>query len=886
MKQVYFFNEGDGKNKKLLGGKGAGLCEMTRLKLPVPPGFVITTEVCKNYYKHNKKLPRHLLSEVKKNIAKIEKLTGKKWNSKENPLLVSVRSGAAISMPGMMDTILNLGLNDETMESLAKKSNNPRFALDSYRRFVQLFGKVVFGVSDKKFDDVLENAKKNQGVALDGELNEPSLRNIVSQYKKICEEHTGTQFPSNPDEQLELAIKAVFNSWMGERALVYREKNNITKDIADGTAVNVVTMAFGNMGNDSSTGVIFTRNPGDGTNKIFGEYLINAQGEDVVAGIRTPKQVDEMKKEIPETYNQLLKTCSKLEKHYKEPQDIEFTVEQGRFYLLQTRSAKMNAVSMVKTSVDMVKEKLITKDRALLRLQAEQLEQILHKTIDQNSSKNYDKVAKGIAASPGAASGVVVFDVKRAVAMCENGAKVILVREETKPEDVPAFFASVGILTSRGGKTSHAAVVARGMGKPCIVGCADLKIDYENKKCIANSKTVFEGDAITIDGSSGEIFVGEVPTVEPKITEDFKTILSWSEKIKKIGVRANADTPDAASLARKYGAKGIGLCRTERMFNARDRIGLFVDMIMAKTLEKRKSILEKLGELQKSDFIQILKEMEGYPVTIRLLDPPLHEFLPNPEELMNKIHRLEKTNSTQEIEEIRQLLERARDLSEINPMMGHRGVRVGITYPEIYEMQINAVFEAAAELIKQRVNAHPQIMVPQVGSISELNHIKQIYDRIKSETEKKYKMKLKVNFGTMLEVVRACLTADELAKTAEFFSFGTNDLTQAVFSFSREDAEAKFLPEYLEKEMLDLSPFQSIDVNGVGSLMKIGIEKGKKVKAGLEIGICGEHGGDPKSIVFCHNSKLSYVSASPHRIPIAIVSAAQAVLLEKKQRKR
>jgi len=886
MKHVYFFNEGDGKNKKLLGGKGAGLCEMTRLKLPVPPGFVITTEVCKNYYKNNKKLPSGLLSEIKKNIVKIEKQTGKKWNFKENPLLVSVRSGAAISMPGMMDTILNLGLNDETAEGLAKKSNNPRFAWDSYRRFVQLFGKVVFSIDDKKFDTVLENTKKNQGVELDSELNDASLRNIVTQYKRICEEHTGTHFPSNPDEQLELAIKAVFNSWMGERAVVYREKNNITKDIADGTAVNVVVMAFGNMGNDSSTGVIFTRNPGDGTNKIFGEYLINAQGEDVVAGIRTPKQVDEMKNELPETYKQLLKTCSKLEKHYKEPQDIEFTVEQGRFYLLQTRSAKMNAVSMVKTSVDMVKEKLITKDRAILRLQAEQLEQLLHKTIDQNSSNSHDKVVKGIAASPGAASGIVVFDVKRAIAMGENGAKVILVREETKPEDVPAFFASVGILTSRGGKTSHAAVVARGMGKPCIVGCSELKIDYENKKCVANSKTIFEGDVITIDGSSGEIFVGEVPTEEPKITDDFKTILSWSEKIKKIGVRANADTPDAASLARKYGAKGIGLCRTERMFNARDRIGLFVDMIMAKTLEERKSILEKLGELQKSDFIKILKEMEGYPVTIRLLDPPLHEFLPNPEELMNKIHRLEKTNSTDEIEEARQLLDRAKELSEINPMMGHRGVRVGITYPEIYEMQINAVFEAAAELVKQKINARPQIMVPQVGSISELNHIKKIYDRIKSETEKKHKMKLKVNFGTMLEVVRACLTADELVKTAEFFSFGTNDLTQAVFSFSREDVEAKFLPEYLEKEMFERSPFQSIDVNGVGNLMKIGIREGRKIKQEFEIGICGEHGGDPNSIVFCHNSKLSYVSASPHRIPIAIVSAAQAALLEKKQRKR
>jgi pyruvate,orthophosphate dikinase len=886
MKQAYFFDERDGKNKKLLGGKGAGLCEMTRLKLPVPPGFVITTEVCKNYYKNNKKLPPGLLSEVKKNITRIEKRTGKNWNSKENPLLVSVRSGAALSMPGMMDTILNLGLNDETVEGLAEKSSNPRFAWDSYRRFVQLFGKVVFGVDDKKFDTVLESAKKNESVELDSELAETSLRNIVAQYKKICEEHTGKPFPTDPDEQLELAIKAVFNSWMGERAIVYREKNNITKDIADGTAVNVVAMAFGNMGNDSSTGVIFTRNPGDGTNKIFGEYLINAQGEDVVAGIRTPKQVDEMRTELPETYKQLLKTCSKLEKHYKEPQDIEFTVEQGRFYLLQTRSAKMNAVSMVKTSVDMVKEKLITKDRAILRLQAEQLEQLLHKTIDQSSTKNYDKIARGIAASPGAASGIAVFDVKKAVMMGENGAKVILVREETKPEDVPAFFASVGILTSRGGKTSHAAVVARGMGKPCIVGCSDLKIDYENKKCMANSKTIFEGDAVTIDGSSGEVFVGEVPTAEPKITDDFKTILSWSEKIKKIGVRANADTPEAATLARKYGAKGIGLCRTERMFNARDRIGLFVDMIMAKTLEDRKSILEKLGELQKSDFIKILKEMEGHPVTIRLLDPPLHEFLPNPEELMTKIHRLEKTHSTDEIEEAKRLLERARELSEINPMMGHRGVRVGVTYPEIYEMQINAVFEAAVELVKQKVDARPQIMIPQVGSISELNHIKKIYDRIKSETEKKHKMKLKVNFGTMLEVVRACLTADELVKTAEFFSFGTNDLTQAVFSFSREDVEAKFLPEYLEKEMFERSPFQSIDVNGVGNLMKIGIRDGRKIKPDLEIGICGEHGGDPNSIVFCHNSKLSYVSASPHRIPIAIVSAAQASLLEKKQRKR
>jgi pyruvate,orthophosphate dikinase len=886
MKQVYFYDEGDGKNKKLLGGKGAGLCEMTRLKLPVPPGFTITTEVCKNYYLNNKKLPKNLMPEVKKNIAKIERKTGKKWNSKEDPLLVSVRSGAAISMPGMMDTILNLGLNDETVEGLAKKSNNPRFAWDSYRRFVQLFGKVVFGVDDKKFDDVLENAKKNQAVQADSALNEKSLKAVVSEYKKICEKHTGTIFPKDPYEQLELAIKAVFGSWMGERALVYREKNNITKDIADGTAVNVVAMAFGNMGNDSATGVVFTRNPADGTRHLFGEYLVNAQGEDVVAGIRTGKPVDEMRIELPESYKQLVQTCEKLEKHYREPQDIEFTIEQGKFYLLQTRNAKMNAVGMVKTSVDMVKEKLIEKNRALTRLHAEQLEQLLHKTIDSKSIKNYTQLVKGIAASPGAASGIAVLDVKRATIMGENGAKVILIREETKPEDVPAFFESVGILTSRGGKTSHAAVVARGMGKPCIVGCSDLRIDYENKQCSVDGKIVHEGDAITIDGSTGSVYLGEIPTIDPKITEDFKTILEWAQKVKQIGIRANADTPTAAKLAREFGGQGIGLCRTERMFNGSDRIGLFVEMIMAKNTEERKLVLNKLGELQKSDFIEILKAMEGYAVTIRLLDPPLHEFLPNPEELSEKIHKLEAQNSKEEAEKAKTLLKRARDLAEINPMMGHRGVRVGITYPEIYEMQIRAVFEAAAELAKSKVDAHPQIMIPQISSIAELNHIKRIYDTIKKESESRHGIKLKVNFGTMIEVVRAALTANELADTAEFFSFGTNDLTQGTFSFSREDVEGKFLPEYMDKEILERNPFQSIDVNGVGSLMKIGINGGRSIKPKMEIGICGEHGGDPNSIKFCHNQNLSYVSASPHRIPIAIVAAAQAAIEYPKSSKK
>ena len=885
MKQVYFYDEGDGKNKKLLGGKGAGLCEMTRLKLPVPPGFTITTEVCRKYYENNKKLPKTLMSEVKKNIAKIEQKTGKKWNSKTNPLLVSVRSGAAISMPGMMDTILNLGLNDQTVLGLAEKSQNPRFAWDSYRRFIQLFGKVVFGVEDKKFDEVLNAAKEKQNVQIDSDLNEESLRKIVEQYKQICDKHTGRKFPTDPTEQVELAIKAVFGSWMGERAVVYREKNNITKDIADGTAVNIVSMAFGNMGNDCATGVVFTRNPGDGSRQIYGEYLINAQGEDVVAGVRTGKQVDEMKKDLPESYKQLVKTCERLEKHYKEPQDIEFTIEQGKFYLLQTRNAKMNASGMVKTSVDMVKEKLIDKNRALTRLQAEQLEQLLHKRIDPNEMKNYTQLAKGIAASPGAASGIAVLDVKRATAMGENGVKVILIREETKPEDVPAFFESVGILTSRGGKTSHAAVVARGMGKPCIVGCSDLKIDLDNKQCSVDGKVVREGDAITIDGSTGSVYIGDIPTIEPKVTSDFKQILEWAKKAKKIGIRANADTPEGARLAREFGGQGIGLCRTERMFNGSDRINLFVEMIMAENIEERSKILKKLGQLQKSDFIEILQAMQGYEVTIRLLDPPLHEFLPNPEELAEKIRKLESQNAIEEVKKFKVILKRARELAEVNPMMGHRGVRVGITYPEIYEMQIRAVFEALVELTRKKVKTHPQIMIPQISSIAELNHIKKIYDSIKKEIEAKHKMKLKINFGTMIEVVRAALTANELASTAEFFSFGTNDLTQGTFSFSREDVEGKFLPEYMEKELLERNPFQSIDVNGVGSLIKIGISGGRSVRPNMEVGICGEHGGDPNSIKFCHGAGLSYVSASPHRIPIAIVAAAQAAIEQPKKTK-
>ena len=879
-KPVYAFEEADSKKRMLLGGKGAGLSEMTRLKLPVPPGFTITTEVCNKYYENGRKLPKDVMPAVMKNILKMEKKTGKKWNSTKNPLLVSVRSGAAISMPGMMDTILNLGLNEKTVEGFAAQTKNPRFSWDSYRRFIQLFGKVVFGVNDEKFDHVLDSAKSKQGVTDDSKLNVESLKKIVREYKKICENHTKRKFPDTPNEQLGLAIEAVFKSWMGERAVVYREKNGITKDIANGTAVNVVTMVFGNMGDDSATGVVFTRNGHNGKREIEGEYLTNAQGEDVVAGVRTGKNVELLKKEMPKSHKELSNACEKLEKHFREPQDIEFTIEQGKFYLLQTRTAKMSAGALVKTSVDMVKEKLIDKNRSLTRIPAQQLEALLHRTMDESKVKDHKQLAKGIAASPGAASGIAVFDVKKAIELGEAGKKVILIRKETKPEDVPAFFSAEGILTSLGGKSSHAAIVSRGMGKPCIVGCAELKINYENNTCTANGITVKENQMVSIDGSVGTVFIGEVPTVEPKVTKDFQTILSWAQNAKQLGIRANADTPDAAKLARQYGAQGIGLCRTERMFNETDRIGLFVEMIMAESQEERNKVLKKLQQLQKTDFIGILKAMEGYKVTIRLLDPPLHEFLPNPEELKDRMNKEnDKSKKTQRV------LDRARELAEINPMMGHRGVRVAITYPEIYKMQITAVFEAAAELAKKKVNAKPQIMIPQVGSLAELNYIKSIYDDVKKEIEQKYKKKFKINFGTMLEVVRACLTSDELADTAEFFSFGTNDLTQAVFSFSREDAEGKFLPEYMEKELLETSPFQSIDVNGVGHLMKIGIRQGRDIKKDLEIGICGEHGGDPNSIKFCHSANVSYVSASPHRIPIAIVAAAQAAIEQKKTKK-
>lgn len=874
---IVFFNEGDGKAKKLLGGKGAGLCEMTRLGLPVPPGFVITTEVCNKYYESGRQLPEGLREQIRASMQRLEQSTGKGFGNKDNPLLVSVRSGAAISMPGMMDTILNLGLNDDTVEGLIKHSNNPRFTWDAYRRFVQMFGKIVLGVDDEIFSRLLENKKEQKKVKLDSELDETTLKELTRKFIQVCEKHTGKKFPSDPYEQLELAVDAVFRSWMGERAVEYRKYYKITPDIAYGTAVNVVTMVFGNMGSDSATGVVFTRNPETGEKKLYGEFLVNAQGEDVVAGSRTPEPIDNLRVKMPKAYEQLLQTCNDLEKHYREPQDVEFTIEHDRLYMLQTRAAKMNAIAMVKTSVDMANEGLITKEEAILRINPEELEQLLHKRVDPKNSVK--PIAKGIAASPGAASGKVVFDVKKAEEMGKKGEKVILVREETKPDDVPAFFVSVGILTSRGGKTSHAAVVARGMGKPCVVGCSEISIDYKANRFIANTKTVKAYDIITIDGATGNVYVGRIPTIEPEMTKEFGQLLEWATQHKRLGIRANADTPEAAALARKFGAQGIGLCRTERMFNAKDRMPLFVKMIMARTEKERLKALNDLRSLQKADFKAILKAMEDYPVTIRLLDPPLHEFLPRIEDLQREIYELGKKSPARKRKEM--ILQRAKELAEINPMMGHRGVRIGITFPEIYEMQIRAICEAAAELTKKNVNVLPQIMIPQVGSAEELATIKQIYERVKKEVEYKHKTLLNIKFGTMIEVVRACLTADSLAEVAEFFSFGTNDLTQAVFSFSREDVEGKFLPFYMEKGIIIENPFQSLDIKGVGKVMKIAVELGKNVRKDIEIGICGEHGGDPKSIEFCDTADLNYVSASPHRIPIAIMAAAKSAIKRK-----
>jgi pyruvate,orthophosphate dikinase len=876
VKPIYFFDEVKSANKALLGGKGAGLAEMTKLGLPIPEGFVITTEVCEKFYEAGRRLPDGLMDEVRRSISRLEQLVGKKFGDDSNPLLVSVRSGAAVSMPGMMDTILNLGLNDDAVEGLARQTSNPRFAWDAYRRFIQMFGKIVLGVDDKKFDNITAGKDLSDARV---------LRDVAFSFKSICEA-AGRKFPSEPYKQLELAIDAVFRSWLGKRAIEYRKQYNITPEKANGTAVTVVAMVFGNMGPDSCTGVVFTRDPETGEKRLYGDYLTNAQGEDVVSGKAIPNHIDSLINEMPEVYRELQQVCNKLEDHFKEPQDVEFTVEKGKLYLLQTRGAKMNPVAQVKTSVDLYHEGLIGKTDALERIDPEGLEQILYRRIDPHAKQK--SIATGVGASPGAASGIAVFDVAHAEELGKKGEKVILVREETRPDDVPAFFQSVGILTSRGGKTSHAAVVARGMGKPCVVGCSQIEIDSENRKFSVDGKeAVSEGQKITIDGSSGRVFVGEVQTVEPEISSEFKELLQWSSEMKGVKIRANADTKDSAALGRKFGAEGIGLCRTERMFNQHDRILQFVNMIMAENEEERRKVLAELEPLQRSDFKAILKEMRGLPVTIRLLDPPLHEFLPNEEELMQRLFELKSAEGkNSEAARTEKILRRVHELSEINPMLGHRGVRMGISFPEIYETQIRAICEAAAELASDGIAVEPQVMVPQVALVEELAAVRQIFEAVKRDVEHRNKVRLKIKFGSMIEVVRSCLVADDIARLVDFISFGTNDLTQATFSFSREDAEGKFLPFYLEKGIVPVNPFQSVDIKGVGRLMKMAVELSRDVKKDVEIGICGEHGGDPRSIEFCSSIGLDYVSASSHRIPIAILAAAQSAIRQNKKLQR
>ncbi len=879
-KYIYFFGggkaEGRGDMKDLLGGKGAGLAEMTNAGIPVPPGFTITTEMCTYYYQQNGKFPDDFDQQLNEYLKKLEEVTGKKFGSSENPLLVSVRSGAKISMPGMMDTILNLGLNDEVVKGLAKNSGDERFAYDAYRRFIQMFGNVVMGIDKNKFEKYLEEKKKERGVEYDSELTADDLKDLVEKFKQVYKEETGEDFPQDPMQQLKMAIEAVFKSWNNPRAITYRKINKIPDDL--GTAVNIVTMVFGNMGDDSGTGVGFTRNPSTGEEEFYGEYLTNAQGEDVVAGIRTPKPISELEKEMPEVYKQLKEITKRLEKHYRDVQDFEFTIEKGKLYMLQTRTGKRTPLAAVKIAVDMVEEGLITKEEAIMRVEPSQIDQLLHPIIDPKVK--VEPIAKGLPASPGAASGKVVFTADDA----EEKAKeepVILVRVETSPDDIHGMNAAKGILTSRGGMTSHAAVVARGMGKPCVVGCGELLVDEENKVIKVKDKEIKEGDWITIDGGTGNVMPGQIPTVEAGITGEFEKLMEWADEIRKIGVRTNADTPPDAKKAREFGAEGIGLCRTEHMFFAPERLPIVQEMIMAETEEERRKALDKLLPFQKDDFKGIFKEMAGLPVIIRTLDPPLHEFLPKREELMVEIALMkEKGEDPKKIEEKEKILARVEQLHEFNPMLGHRGCRLGITYPEITEMQARAIMEAACELKKEGVEVIPEIMIPLVGNVNELRNQKEVVVKVAEEVMEKYGVKVKYMVGTMIEIPRATVTADQIAEEAEFFSFGTNDLTQMTLGFSRDDV-AKFLPIYIDKKIIKDDPFMTLDQEGVGQLVKIAIEKGRKTNPSLEIGICGEHGGDPESVKFCHRVGMNYVSCSPYRVPVARLAAAQAAVEEK-----
>ena len=904
-KHVYSFVDGDGKNKKLLGGKGANLCEMTQIGINEPPGFVITTEACLDYLDGNT-LPDELMAEAEAQISQLEKTTGKTFGKGSDPLLVSVRSGSALSMPGMMDTILNLGLNDETLAGLIEQTGDRRFAYDAYRRFIQLFGKVALGIEDEHFDKHFDAVKKRVGVKADVGLEADHLKEISDKFLGVVRRQTGSDFPQDVMLQLQLAVEAVFRSWMGKRAVDYRREFHITPDMANGTAVNVQTMVFGNKGDDCATGVGFTRNPGTGENEMFGEYLTNAQGEDVVAGIRTPKPLQEMETEMPEQYSQLVALRNTLEAHYQEVQDYEFTIEKGTLYCLQTRNGKMNAAATVKTSVDMYGEKLITRDQALLRVPPELLEQLLHPRLDPSSV--IKPIALGLPASPGAASGKCVFDADLAEKMGSDGEEIILVREETRPEDIHGFFAAQGILTSRGGKTSHAAVVARGMGKPCVAGAEGIVVDVATRTARIGDYIIHEGDVITLDGATGEVFLGAIPTIPADFSDELGILLGWADETADLKVMANADTPDAATAAREFGAMGIGLCRTERMFNAVDRLPIVIDMILANDKEDRKAALARLLPIQRKDFVEIFTAMEPNPVTIRLLDPPMHEFLPTEHDLLEQIenlnvyrrvvrgrntaiatldHAIKLPEALEELNEEfvndalarkERMLRKVRELEEVNPMLGHRGVRLGITYPEIYEMQIQVVLEAAMECAKQGVEVRPEIMVPQVITLQEIQHVKRTTDRLVKALEAESGKTLNYKFGTMIETVRACTRAWHLAEVAEFFSFGTNDLTQATFSFSREDAENKSLPMYNEMGVLQDNPFEVLDTKGVGKLIKMAVTGGREQRKDLKIGICGEQGGHPDSIQFCHDVGLNYVSCSGPRVPVARLAAAQAKL--------
>jgi len=881
-KYVYLFDEGKADMKGLLGGKGAGLAEMTNLGLPVPPGFIITTEACIEYSSAPvRDFPPGLADQIAEALRKLEQQVGKSFGDPENPLLVSVRSGAKVSMPGMMDTVLNLGLNDETMNTLATATGDERFALDCYRRFIQMFSDIVLGIEHDRFEEVLVRFKACHDLRYDYLLTPDLLKEIIKEYKAIVKDETGADFPQNPPDQLRLAVKAVFDSWNNDRAVYYRKFNQIPDDL--GTAVSVQAMVFGNMGQNSGTGVAFTRNPATGEKALYGEYLMNAQGEDVVAGIRTPHPISMLKEEMPETYQEFERVAGLLEQHYRDMQDLEFTIECGKLYMLQTRSGKRTAAAAVKAAVDMVNEGLITREEAITRVDASQIDQLLHQRIDPDAK--IEVIAKGLPASPGAASGKVVFDADDAAAKDRDGEKVILVRTETTPDDIHGIVAAQGILTSRGGMTSHAAVVARGMGKPCVCGCEALRIDYNAKKFRAGSVEVKEGDILSIDGTTGNVMLGVVKMIAPELSAEFRSLLGWADEIRRLGVRANADTPLDAQRSRDFGAEGVGLCRTEHMFMDKDRIPIVQEMIMAETIEERTVALDKLLPMQQGDFYGILKAMDGLPVTIRLLDPPLHEFLPNTEELAIEIAKLQLTNgSPEEIEQKEAILRKARQLHEFNPMLGHRGCRLGITHPEIYAMQVRAIIQATAQLVKEGFHPVAEIMIPVVMSAKELQILRPLCEEIIQSIEQETGVHLEIPIGTMIELPRACVTADEIGQYADFFSFGTNDLTQTTLGFSRDDAEGKFIPQYIEQKILSNNPFAVLDRGGVGKLIKLAVELGRGVNPKIKLGICGEHGGEPSSIEFCHLNGLTYVSCSPFRVPIARLAAAQATISNKQER--